>query len=111
MSNQHRYVASAQRRFYSKNWLEFCDLIRVEPQKIGAFNKQGDLIGLQLPVDFDYTTATKSLRLMYAVKEEGVDMRCYLFGARYYKFVFFEKTIAVSEEEYEIVSQRSSASQ
>lgn len=111
MSNPHRYVATAQRRFYSKGWLEFCDHIRVEPQKIGAFNSQGDLIGLQLPTDFDVTAVTRSLRLTYSVTEEGVEVRCYLFGARYYKFVFFDQTIAVSEEDYEIVSKRSSASQ
>lgn len=111
MGNPHRYVHSAVRRFYDRHWLQFCDLLKVEPQTLGAFNNQGDMIGLSLPDDSDIETMTKSLRLMYSVKEEGVEVRCYLFGTRYYKFVFFEQTIAVSEDDNENVRKRTSASQ
>ena len=111
MGNPHRYVHSAVRRFYDRHWLQFCDLLKVEPQTLGAFNNQGDMIGLSLPADSDIETMTKSLRLMYSVKEEGVEVRCYLFGTRYYKFVFFEQTIAVSEDDNENVRKHTSASQ
>ncbi|AXG67268.1 hypothetical protein HOU09_gp224 [Dickeya phage vB_DsoM_AD1] len=111
MGNPHRYVHSAVRRFYDRHWLQFCDLLKVEPQTLGAFNNQGDMIGLSLPADSDIEAMTKSLRLMYSVKEEGVEVRCYLFGTRYYKFVFFEQTIAVSEDDNENVRKRTSASQ
>jgi len=111
MGNQHRYVASVERRFYGPQWLALCDLIKVEPQTCGAFAKNGHMMGLTLPKEFDVEAATKSLRLVYAVKEEDVAVRCYLFGTRYYKFVFFEQTIAVSEDDYENVRKRTSASQ
>ncbi|QZE58791.1 hypothetical protein pEaSNUABM28_00234 [Erwinia phage pEa_SNUABM_28] len=105
MGNPHRYVHTAQRRFYGKHWVSFCDLIRVEPQKYGAFNSQDDMIGLTLPKDFDVAEATKSLRQIYVTTDENVEVRCYLFGTRYYKFVFFEQTIAVSEDTDENVSK------
>lgn len=111
MGNPHRYVHTAVRRFYDKHWLQLCDLIRVEPQTLGAFNTQGDMIGLSLPVDTDVEALTKSLRLMYATKEEGVEVRSYMFGTRYYKFVFFKGMIAVSEDDNENVRKRTSASQ
>ncbi|QZE59473.1 hypothetical protein MPK66_gp229 [Erwinia phage pEa_SNUABM_2] len=110
MGNPHRYVHTAQRRFYDKHWIGFCDLIRVEPQTCGAFDKQDDMIGLSLPRDFDVDTATKSLRLIYTETDENVEVRCYLFGTRYYKFVFFEQTIAVSEDTNENVSKHTRAS-
>ncbi|QZE56765.1 hypothetical protein pEaSNUABM20_00229 [Erwinia phage pEa_SNUABM_20] len=111
MGNPHRYVHSAERRFYERHWLQFCDLLKVEPQTLGAFNKQGDMIGISLPVDSDITEMTKSIKLMYSVTEDDVEVRCYLFGTRYYKFVFFEQTIAVSEDDDENVRKRTSASQ
>ena len=107
MGNPHRYVATATRRYYDKHWLRFCDLIRVEPQTLVAFNDQGDMIGLQLAADADVDAMTKSLRLMYSHTENGVEVRSYLYGTRYYKFVFFEHTIAVSEDDDEIVRKNS----
>ncbi|AWY08496.1 hypothetical protein HOT49_gp231 [Erwinia phage vB_EamM_Alexandra] len=109
MGNTHRYVHTAERRFYGKQWITLCDLIRVEPQTLGAFDKQGDMIGLSLPRDFDVDSATKSLRQMYTTTDENVEVRCYLLGTRYYKFVFFEQTIAVSEDTHENVSKHTSA--
>ncbi|QZE60141.1 hypothetical protein pEaSNUABM35_00224 [Erwinia phage pEa_SNUABM_35] len=110
MGNPHRYVHTAQRRYYGKHWIGFCDLIRVEPQTYGAFDKQDDMIGLSLPRNFDVDAATKSLRLIYTTNDENVEVRCYLFGTRYYRFVFFEQTIAVSEDSNENVSKHTSAS-
>lgn len=110
--NTHRYVTSVERRFYAAHWLAFCDLIRVEPQKYGAFAKNGHMIGLQLPRSIFTADAliesVRSLRMFYNVTENGVEMRCYLLGARYYKFVFFEDTIAISEDDDENVRKRTS---
>lgn len=111
MANPHRYVSSVERRFYGPHWLALCDLIRVEPQKYGAFAKNGHMIGLKLPIDFDVEGQTKSLKLIYDVKDNGVRMSCYLMGTRYYQFVYFEQTIAVSEDTYENVRQRTVESQ
>lgn len=111
MGNPHRYVHTAQRRFYGKHWISFCDLIRVEPQTYGAFDKQDDMIGLTLPRGFDVDSALKSLRQIYDTTDENIEVRCYLFGTRYYKFVFFEQTIAVSEDTNENVSKHTSASE
>lgn len=110
MGNPHRYVHVADRRFYAKHWLQLCDLIRVEPQTLGAFNSQGDMIGLTLPAATDVGEMVKSLRLMYTTKDDGVEVRSYLFGTRYYKFVFFEQTIAVSEDDNENVRKYSNQS-
>lgn len=107
MGNVHRYVHGAIRRFYGRHWMEFCDLIHVSPMQQGAFNGQGDMIGLQLPADADVAAMTKSLRMVYSVTEADVLSRCYLFGGRYYRFTFFDHTIAVSEDDHENVVKHS----
>lgn len=98
MANTQRYVDSVVRRFYGPHWLAFSTLLRVVPQTQGAFDKNGHMIGLQLPIDFNVEESTKSLRKMYSSKEDGVQVSCYLMGTRYFKFVFFDSTIAVSED-------------
>lgn len=109
MGNQQRYVHTAVRRFYGANWIQLCDLLKISPQTYGAFNSTENMIGLQLPRqefgDEKIGNMVRSLRLVYSTQEESVEIRCYLHGTRYYKFVFFESTIAVSEDTHENVRQ------
>ncbi|ARW58868.1 hypothetical protein HOS33_gp228 [Erwinia phage vB_EamM_Y3] len=109
MVNAHRYVHTAVRRFYAPHWIQFCDQIKVSPQTHGAFDKQDNMLGLQLPrnlFDQRIDQMVRPLKLVYSVKENEVESRCYLFGVRYYVFVFFEEVIAVSEDTYENVRSR-----
>ncbi len=115
MVSTHRYVSNVERRFYAPYWLSFCDHLKLAPQTYGAFAKTGHMIGLKLPRDI-YTDdkvvdMVRSLRMFYEETQDGILIRCFLFGSRYYKFVFFEDAIAISEDDDENVRRRTSQSQ
>lgn len=109
MGNTHRYVAIAARRFYGAHWVKFCDLMRVDPQKVAEFDKTDVMIGVKLDrseySDERIADSLKSLRMVYSTTIEGLPTRCYLHGTKYFKFIYFESIVAISEDTHEIVRQ------
>ncbi|WOL24473.1 hypothetical protein fHeYen902_127 [Yersinia phage fHe-Yen9-02] len=102
---KQRYVEKAIRQFYAPHWLRLSDELGVDPRTCGHFNRQGDMIGLNITTSTELPVVLKlaHLELIRTVNEgeEGeipVVRTTYKFGAHFYEFIYFANNIAIGEK-------------
>lgn len=92
------FASNVSRRYYEAHWLKLCSHLGLDAQQAGAFN--GDsMIGLKIDYD-QFKKIGPKLAQLNRVRhqiENEVPYSIYLFTARRYRFVEFEKYVSITE--------------